>query len=167
MPPRNRRASANADLKRGRLADGLSGVTSPLPPSPAPPVLAAARPLWRRKKTYLALLAILGVVHGGLYTYGLAHPPTQLGIQLFIVFTLNVALLGWCYVDAEERMVAITGRLGFCMLFVSWLGVPWYFIRSRGFLRAGKAGFGLGFFALWVVTLVLGCVLATIAGLGR
>lgn len=76
-----------------------------------------------------------------------------MGIQLFMGFTLNVALLGWCYIDAEEKMVAISGPLGFLLLFIAWIGVPWYFLRSRGWIGALKAAFGLGLFGIWVSSL--------------
>jgi hypothetical protein len=118
-----------------------------------PPPLA--RPLWRRKRTYLWLLAGFGLLHGCLFSYGLSHPPTQAGLQLFIGFTLNVALLGWCYIDAEERTVAISGLLGFLLLFIAWIGVPWYFIRSRGWIGALKAAFGLGLFGIWFTGLLI------------
>lgn len=113
----------------------------------------SARALWRRKRTYLWLLAVLGLLHGCLFAYGLDQPPTQMGIQLFMGFTLNVALLGWCYIDAEEKMVAISGPLGFLLLFIAWIGVPWYFLRSRGWIGALKAAFGLGLFGIWVSSL--------------
>jgi hypothetical protein len=90
--------------------------------------------------------------------YGLAHPSSQAGIQLFIGFTLNVALLGWCYVDAEERMVAISGLLRFVMLFIAWVGVPWYFVRSRGSAEALKGALGLGLFGIWFATLFVGAI---------
>ena len=86
------------------MADARSDDTSAVLGTPS-------RSLWRRKRTYIWTLAILGFLHGFLFAYGFEHPPSQAGIQLFIGFTLNVALLGWCYVDAEDRMFAISGVL--------------------------------------------------------
>jgi len=120
---------------------------------------------WKRKKTYLWALCACGFVDALLYAYGLAHPPTQAGIQLFMGFTLNVVLLGWCYVDADEKKVPISGLLGFTMLFISIVGVPWYFLRSRGPIGGLKGGFGLGLFALWFVTFLVGAVAAAIVQL--
>jgi hypothetical protein len=125
--------------------------------------MTAASPssVWKHQKTYLWMLIIFGVIHGLLFAYGLAHYRAQMGIQLFIGFTLNVALIGWCYIDAQKKMVAISGPLGFTMLFISWIGVPWYFVRSRGWLGASKAIFGLGLFAIWFCCVVLGIAIGT------
>lgn len=108
------------------------------------------------------MLAIFGLLHGFLVVYGLIHPPSQAGIELFIGFTLNVALLGWCYIDAEERMVAIAGRLGFVMLFIAWIGIPWYFIRSRGVARALMAAFGLWLYAIWFTAFIGAIVMSAV-----
>jgi hypothetical protein len=108
------------------------------------------------------MLAICGFVDAFLYVYGLAHPPTQAGFQMFIGFSLNVAMLGWCYVDAEEKMIAISGVLGFAMLFISIIGVPAYFLRSRGLVGALKNAFGLGLYALWLSTLMVGMLVAIV-----
>lgn len=63
-----------------------------------------------------------------------------------------VVLLGWCYADAEDRMIPITQFLGLALLAVSIIGVPWYFIRNRGLLCAAKRIFGFGLFCLYGAT---------------
>ena len=108
-----------------------------------------AVPFLKRKGIYLWALAGVGSFHGALYSYGLSHPPSQMGLELFIGFTFNLALLGWCFADAEERKIPITRFLGLALLMVAVVGVPWYFIRSRGFLAALKAVFGFGLIFLW------------------
>jgi len=124
--------------------------------------VASSKPIWRLKKTYICMLAVFGLLHGFLFVYGFSHPPSQAGIQLFVGFTLNVALLSWCYIDAEERMIAISGLLGFLLLFIAWIGVPWYFIRSRSFIGALKAGLGFGLFAIWFAALMIAAVISAI-----
>ena len=106
-------------------------------------------PFHKRKRSYLWGLAAIGVLHGVLYSYGLSHPPSQMGLEFFMIFTLNLALLGWCYADSEERMVPITRFLGLALLAIPAIGVPWYFMRSRGLLLAAKQIFGLGLFGLY------------------
>jgi len=106
-------------------------------------------PLVKRKRNYLWALPCVGILHGGLFSYGLSHPPTQAGLDLFMGFTLNLVLLGWCYADSEEKQIPITRWLGLALLAVSVVGVPWYFVRSRGFVGALKGGFGLGLMFLW------------------
>lgn len=103
----------------------------------------------KRKRWAIWALAGIGVLHGLLYAYGLSHPATQMGLEFFMTFTCNLALLGWCYVDAEERKIPITRWLGLALLAVSLIGVPWYFIRSRGLWGAVKGGFGLGLLLLY------------------
>ena len=46
------------------------------------------------------------------------------------------------------------------MLFIAWIGVPWYFIRSRGFVGALKAAFGLGLFGIWFAALMIAAVIS-------
>lgn len=120
--------------------------------------------LLKRKKNYLWALAGFGVLHGALYSFGLSHPPSQMGLQVFNAFTFNLALLGWCYADAEEKKVPITQFLGLALLLFAMVGVPWYFVRSRGFLGACKGAFGFGLIGLWfgamIVTLLV-CEVAT------
>ncbi len=121
------------------------------------PASSTTAPFLKRKRNYLWALLGFGLLHGVLYSYGLSHPSTQMGLQLFITFTLNLALLGWCYADSEERKIPITRWLGLALLAVSIVGVPWYFVRSRGFLGALKTAFGLWLILTWWVcaTIVL------------
>ena len=112
---------------------------------------AVTPPLIKRKNIYLWALAGVGLLHGMLYSYGLSHPPSQMGLQLFNGFTFNLALLGWCYADAEERKIPITRFLGLALLMVAIVGVPWYFLRSRGLLGALRGGLGFGLILLWLL----------------
>jgi hypothetical protein len=115
------------------------------------PAEVASLPFEKRKKVALWALFGVGLLHGALYSYGLSNPPTQMGLQLFITFTLNLGLLGWCYADSRARTIPITRFLGLALLAVPAIGVPWYFVRSRGFFPAAKAVFGLGLFAIWCI----------------
>ena len=78
-------------------------------------------------------------------------------------FILNFILLGWCSIDAQEKIVRISGLLRFDLLFISLIGVPWYFIRSRGLVGALKNGFGFGLFAIWLISLTVGLFLIMIS----
>ena len=106
--------------------------------------------LWMRKKTYVWSLVAVGVVQAVVAIIGTSHPRVDVGGQIPLAFALNVAALGWCFVDAKEKMIPISGFLRVVMLIVSLIGVPWYFWRSRGLIGAAKGWFGLGLFALWL-----------------
>jgi len=122
------------------------------------PESVIAVPFSKRKKTYSWALLGVGLLHGALHSYGLSHPPSQMGLQLFMSFTFNLALLGWCYADAQQRMIPITQFLGLALLAVAIVGVPWYFVRSRGLLGALKGAFGLGLFLLWFVGFLVAAI---------
>jgi hypothetical protein len=109
----------------------------------------ASESFWRRKKTYIYALLLVGLIDAALLVAAKEQSSRMSGFQLLTIFGLNVAMLGWCYVDAEERKIPVSGWLRVVMLFVPIIGVPWYFIRSRGLIRAAKAAFGLGLFAIW------------------
>lgn len=115
----------------------------------------AETPLRKRKRSYVWALLLVGAVHGVLYSYGLSHPESQLGFEFFMVFTLNVALLGWCYADSEVRQIPITRFLGLALLALPVIGVPWYFVRTRGIIGAAKVVFGLGLFGIYAATYFL------------
>ena len=105
-----------------------------------------------RKKTYVWSLVVIGVVQGLVAVVGMSHPRVDLGSKIPLAFVLNVALLGWCFVDAKARLVPISGLLRAVMLIIALVGVPWYFLRSRGFVLGAKCGFGLGLFIVWLAT---------------
>lgn len=107
-------------------------------------------PFLRQKKNYLWALAGVGALHGILYSYGLSYPPSQMGLELFMGFTFNLALLGWCYADSQEKGIPITRFLGLALLIAALIGVPWYFLRSRRLLGAIKGALGLGLVLLYV-----------------
>ncbi|HVU36047.1 MAG TPA: hypothetical protein VHE61_21580 [Opitutaceae bacterium] len=112
-------------------------------------------PLHKRKRTYLWALVAVGPLNGVLYSYGLSHLPSQMGLELFMVFTFNLALLGWCYADSEQRLIPITRYLGLALLAAPIIGVPWYFVRSRGGVSAAKSCFGFGLIGLYLLVFVL------------
>ena len=116
------------------------------------PILTAQVTLWMRKKTYVWSLVGLGVIQGVVAVVGMSRPGVDTGTQLPLTFALNVATLGWCYADAKEKLVPISGLMRAAMLVVSLIGVPWYFLRTRGLVGAAKGGFGLGLFVLWLGT---------------
>lgn len=86
-----------------------------------------------------------------------------MGLDLFVAFTFNLALLGWCYLDSEEKMVPITRWLGLALLGLSVVGLPWYFIRSRGGIGALKAAFGFGLILLWWIPTTLSFAVCEVA----
>ena len=85
--------------------------------------VAAAGPFLHQKKNYVWGLAGIGALHGILYSYGLSHPPTQMGLELFMSFTFNLVLLAWCYADSQERKTPITKFLGLALLAAAIIGV--------------------------------------------
>ncbi len=127
------------------------------------PIASQPFELWGRKKTYIWLLVGIGVIDGVLLVFGKSHLQIDAGRPIFSAFAINVAALGWCYTDAKDRMVPVSGLLRFVMLFIAIIGVPWYFLRSRGFIQAAKGGFGLGLFALWFGVTLFAGVIAVIA----
>ena len=68
--------------------------------------------------------------------------------SLFLSFVVKLgvqmgATYSWCKYDAQmRRFVMPSGMMG-CIITMALIGVPWYFIRSRGWLGAAKWGFGL------------------------
>jgi hypothetical protein len=112
----------------------------------------------KRKRNYLLGLVGIGLLDGVLYSHGLSYPSWQVDSQLFITFTFNLCLLGWCYTDAQERKIPITRFLGLALLAIALVGVPWYFIRSRGIIGACKGAFGIGLFLIWLAGILLAFV---------
>ena len=48
-----------------------------------------------------------------------------MGLEFFMIFTLNLALLGWCYADSEELSIPITRFLGLALLAMPMIGVAY------------------------------------------
>lgn len=128
------------------------------------PASAQPVPLWRRKSTCLWLLPSLGLLDGFLGFDSLGQRTENPGYLLGFNFAFNLVLLGWCFRDADDRRVPITLWLGLCLLMLAVLGVPWYFVRSRGWVRALKQGFGLGIIALYLVGATVGVLLGGYRG---
>ena len=100
-------------------------------------------PSRRKRKNALMLLiawALLSGVLDVLWYY------SQWALFLSFVVHLGVqmgAALSWCENDAHmRRFVMPSGMVGF-IITMGFIGVPWYFIRSRGWVGAAKRGFGL------------------------
>ena len=127
------------------------------------PTTSVPTQFWDQKRTYLWLLAGIGAIDGGSLVLQQSHPQIEASSRLFIAFALNVAVLGWCHVDAKEKMVPISGFLRLVMLLIAIIGVPWYFVRSRGLFQAAKGWFGLGLFAVWFVAAFLAIIVGVIA----
>jgi len=116
----------------------------------------------KKKKTFIVALIACGIVQVFVFYSGEAHQQSMQSLDILMGFVLNFILLGWCSADAEERAVRIYGLLRFALILISLIGVPWYFIRSRGFVGAFKGAFGLGLFAIWLSTLFAGIFLITV-----
>jgi hypothetical protein len=115
---------------------------------------ARRSPTWRKnKRPFIIALVVCGITQAFLPSIGKAVHQTQDYLNAFMGFIINFIMLGWCSVDAEERAVRISGLLRFSLIIISLIGVPWYFLRSRGFVGAFKNVFGLGLFAIWLGTL--------------
>lgn len=130
-----------------------------MPPPSAQPVS-----LWQRKSTYLWLLPLLGIFDGVLGFDSLGNRTENPGYLLASTFAFNLVLLAWCFRDADEKRVPITRWLGLCLLMLAVVGVPWYFVRSRGWFGALKRGFGLGIVALYLAGAMLGLLLSGYRG---
>lgn len=67
---------------------------------------------------------------------------------LFLSFVIHLgvqmgATFSWCKNDAAmRRFVMPSGMMG-VIITAALIGVPWYFIRTRGWLGAARQGFGL------------------------
>lgn len=67
---------------------------------------------------------------------------------LFLSFVVSLgvqmgAAFSWCKNDAHmRRFVMPSGMMG-VIITMGFIGVPWYFIRSRGWMGAAKQCFGL------------------------
>jgi hypothetical protein len=110
---------------------------------------------WKNKRPFIIALIVGGIIHAFIPIIGRALHQSQDHLHAFMGFALNFIMLGWCSLDAKERTIRISGLLRFVLIFISLIGVPWYFLRSRGFVGAFKNVFGLGFLAIWLVTLFI------------
>ena len=108
-------------------------------------------------------LILIGIVDALVFLLARKQVGFQGGEQLAAMFAMNVTMLGWCYVDAEEKKVPVSGWLRLAMLALPIIGVPWYFLSSRGFVAAAKTGFGLGLFAVWFASLLLSSIVVVVA----
>ena len=97
----------------------------------------------RKRKDALMLLIIWALLSGIL---DILWYFSQWALFLSFVVHLGVqmgAAYSWCDNDAHmRRFVMPSGMMG-CIITMTLIGVPWYFIRSRGWIGAAKLGFGL------------------------
>lgn len=114
---------------------------------------------WNNKKYFIFLLIACGVIQAFVFCYGKLIDLSEGQLDIIMGFILNFILLGWCSIDAQEKTVRISGLLRFALFFISLIGVPWYFIRSRGLVGALKNGFGFGLFVIWLISLTVGLFL--------
>lgn len=110
---------------------------------------------WKNKRTFIIALIMCGFAQAFVISNDTNANQFQDYSNVFTSFMLNFTMLGWCSVDAEERAVRISALLKFALIIISVIGVPWYFLRSRGFVGAFKNVFGLGLFAVWLLSLFL------------
>lgn len=119
--------------------------------------------VWSNKKMpFILALIACGLVQVYVFHYGQTHHQSKQSLDALMGFVLNFILLGWCSADAEEKKVRIYGLLRFALILISLIGVPWYFVRSRGFVGALKGAFGMGLFAIWLITITLGVFTITV-----
>ena len=58
------------------------------------------------------------------------------------------AVVAWCRYDSQIRNFPLSGSLVFIIWALAIVGVPMYLIRSRGWARATRIGFGFPIFIL-------------------
>ncbi len=99
---------------------------------------------FRRKRNDALILLIAWALLSGIVD--VLWYSSQWALFLSFVVHLGVqmgATLTWCENDAHmRRFVMPSGMMGFIVT-MALIGVPWYFIRSRGWMGAAKRGFGL------------------------
>jgi len=99
---------------------------------------------FRRKRTHALILLIAWALLSGIadilwyfsqWALFLSFV-VQLGVQMWATFS-------WCENDAHmRRFVMPSGMMG-VIITMAPIGVPWYFVRSRGWMGAARGGFGL------------------------
>jgi hypothetical protein len=98
----------------------------------------------RRKRQEALMLLIAWALLSGILDIVWYY--SQWALFLSFVVHLGVqmgAAFSWCENDAHmRRFVMPSGMMGF-IITMGLIGVPWYFIRSRGWMGAAKWGFGL------------------------
>ena len=120
---------------------------------------------WNHKKALIFALIACGAVQALVISYGKSLDRGGRHFDILMGVILNMILLGWCSIDAKEKIARISGLLRFALILIPLVGVPWYFIRSRGFVGALKHGFGFGLFAIWLLSLFLGSFVIAISRL--
>lgn len=127
------------------LDDNLKTVEA----KPAPPDLR------RPKRNCLIQLFAIGLFGGFIQGIGLES------IYMIIEYVTGIAgtlmAIRWCYLDADERDVAISFRLSLLMLLLFVVGFPYYILKTRQNIQALKVlGIAFGIFVAY-------CILATLA----
>jgi hypothetical protein len=111
---------------------------------------------WNNKNIFIFFLIACGAIQAFVFHYGNLIDLSEDQLDIVMGFILNFIMLGWCSIDAQEKTVRISGLLRFALFVISLIGVPWYFIRSRGLVGALKNGFGFGLFIIWLASLIVG-----------
>lgn len=114
------------------------------------------------KKRLFWLLLFAMSIASGLFSYRTLPSPNDVTPPLFlpIVFVANVALLGWCYADAEDHRVLVGRWLTVAILLLGFLAVPFAVIRTRGWVRGLRFGYGFPLFLVAVAGALIGDVVA-------
>lgn len=60
--------------------------------------------------------------------------------------TLGSGVYGWVHFDSKERNINLTWGSRYGLIFFGPIGVPIYFVQTRGFKKAIKSGLGLALY---------------------
>jgi len=61
-----------------------------------------------------------------------------------------IAIVSWCRYDSQVQGFVMNGSLRLIIWLLAAVGVPMYLVRSRGWRRAARVGFGIPAFVLSV-----------------
>ena len=93
----------------------------------------------RTKTKLLALLPVLSLAFGCL-EYGPLRGPERGSVQLTLHALSSLALVfAWFWIDARDRAYRASILLRVAMLILTVVALPYYLIRSRGFVGGLKA----------------------------
>ena len=117
----------------------------PLDPS------SASKKRWLFYWSCLFALCFLTILHVAFYYHG------EVGRWCYVFSCLSIGggVYAWCYFDAKARKFRFTQNMKMAVGLVGPIGVPYFFVCTRGFKAAARAGFGLflyvPFYALYYV----------------
>jgi hypothetical protein len=85
--------------------------------------------------------------------------PGHLLSPVHLAFSLLGAILGfaWYRIDSDQHAYPRSAMLNTCVVFLSFIAMPYYFFRTRGFVKGlGATGAFIGTVVLWGLLQVSG-----------